>query len=84
MDESTKRISKSYATMLKDLGLARVDYLKIDVETYEWTVIPALLQHGIAKELPRQSALEMHLLATTESPQQPKCTLRLKPGNQAK
>jgi hypothetical protein len=56
---------------------------KIDVETYEWTVIPALLQHGIAKELPRQSALELHLLATTESPQQPKCTLRLKPSNQA-
>jgi hypothetical protein len=74
VDGETQRIYKTYSTMIKELKLTRVNYLKIDVEGYEWTVIPSLLDHERVKELPRQIALEMHLFPTNWF-QQPKDVL---------
>ncbi len=51
---------KTYGTIMKELGIKRVDYLKMDIEGYEWTTLPAIFDEP-SHTLPSQISFEMHI-----------------------
>ena len=53
------RIYKTWSTILRDVGVKHVSYLKIDIEGFEFEVIPEVLTSPVS-ELPRQVAIEVH------------------------
>ena len=66
VDESG-RIFKTYQTILTDLGLTKVDYLKMDIEGFEWSVAPSILKHSSKDSLPKQISFELHLFPTVRA-----------------
>lgn len=54
-------VFKTWKTILKELNIQRVDLLKMDIEGYEWTTLPFMLQHPDENKLPKQILFEMHM-----------------------
>jgi hypothetical protein len=54
---------KSWATILEDLNIKHIDFLKMDIEGFEWVVLPAVLDHKVLDELPVQISFEAHIAA---------------------
>ena len=55
------RIFKTWATILSELSIRKVDYLKMDIEGFEWNTLPYILD--APKELlPIQISFELHLI----------------------
>ncbi|KAJ3198625.1 hypothetical protein HDU82_001181, partial [Entophlyctis luteolus] len=52
-------IFKTWNTIISELKIKQVQLLKIDIEGWEWVVMPELLE--TAKVFPRQVAIEMHI-----------------------
>ncbi|KAJ3285357.1 hypothetical protein HDU79_007385 [Rhizoclosmatium sp. JEL0117] len=50
---------KSWGTTLKELGLTQVDYMKVDIEGWEWNLIPQILA-DTNQVLPLQISVEFH------------------------
>lgn len=46
--------------------LTIIDYLKIDIESYEWKVIPQILESGMLNHI-RQLSIEVHLTINTNT-----------------
>jgi len=51
---------KRLITIMKDLGLPHISYLKMDVEGYEWAVMPDILGESNQVALPHQISFELH------------------------
>lgn len=58
--DSLNRTYKTWATLIAELGIKRIDFLKIDIEGFEWVVLPAILEHKDLDELPVQISFEVH------------------------
>ncbi|KAJ3072354.1 hypothetical protein HDU98_003767 [Podochytrium sp. JEL0797] len=52
------RVYKSWETTVKELGISHVDFLKCDIEGWEWVVVPQILNMNFI--LPTQLAIEIH------------------------
>jgi hypothetical protein len=75
-----QRVYKTWPTILADLNIKRVDYLKMDIEGFEWNTLPYILE-GPAHQLPSQISFELHLVdAMIPKSDVPKDLLR-KTGN---
>ncbi|KAI3659303.1 hypothetical protein MP638_003519 [Amoeboaphelidium occidentale] len=61
--DGNKRQFKSWASILSDLKIKKIDFLKMDIEGFEWVVLPAILEHKVLDELPVQISFEVHLAA---------------------
>lgn len=57
-----KTLSSIYSMLKLHHGNAIIDYLKIDIEYNEWTVIPNIIQSGMLSKV-RQLGIEFHLYA---------------------
>ncbi|KAJ3029918.1 UNVERIFIED_CONTAM: hypothetical protein HDU68_010701 [Siphonaria sp. JEL0065] len=57
-EELSGKIYKSWSTIMTELNIINVDYLKIDIEGGEWIVMPQVLKAG--NKLPRQISIEIH------------------------
>ena len=50
------RVFKTLSTIARELGISRIDLLKMDIEGYEWVVLPAIMKDF----KPRQILVEFH------------------------
>jgi len=54
------KIYKRLITIMTDLGLTQISYLKVDVEGYEWEMMPDILDETNKIALPHQISFELH------------------------
>ncbi|KAI9346501.1 methyltransferase domain-containing protein [Obelidium mucronatum] len=66
------RIYKSWNTIVSELHLDHIDYMKMDIEGWEWVVIPQVFNGAIL--LPNQISIELH-----EEWQQPGTSSEMRP-----
>jgi len=58
--DSDGRIYKRLSTIVNDLKLTGISYLKMDVEGAEWQVLPDILRESNEVALPNQISFELH------------------------
>jgi len=62
VDETNNRIFKTFSTIIRELKIDHVSYLKMDIEGYEWAVFSELFEKGTPlATLPRQISFELHV-----------------------
>ncbi|KAI9136030.1 methyltransferase domain-containing protein [Paraphysoderma sedebokerense] len=62
--DAKKSVFRTWDTIMKDIQVQRVDVLKMDIEYFEWQVLPFLLDVP-SDNLPIQILLEIHYDANT-------------------
>ena len=57
------RIFKTWSSILRELNIKSVEYLKMDIEGFEWNTLPYILDapHSL---LPKQISFELHLVSS--------------------
>jgi hypothetical protein len=55
-----RSLSSIYKSLVDVHGLKTIDYLKIDVEFYEWIALPQIIESGMLSKI-RQLGIEVHL-----------------------
>ncbi|KAJ3176174.1 hypothetical protein HDU85_007587 [Gaertneriomyces sp. JEL0708] len=66
MQEAQEATFKTWTTTMKEVGAKRVDLLKMDIEHFEWQVLPQIAKSD-PDTLPTQILLELHYASITPS-----------------
>ena len=57
---TVRSLSSIYETLSSRHGFKPIDYLKIDIEFYEWKALPQIMESGMLSKV-RQLGIEVHL-----------------------
>lgn len=59
------RTYKRLGNIMKELNVAKISYLKMDIEGYEWQVFDELLDDSVRSISPQQISFELHVADST-------------------
>jgi hypothetical protein len=76
-DDHQGRQYRNWDYIVDEMQVGHVDYMKIDADAYEWSVLPDIFKHSekVGSVLPKQIAFELHIVEQAEGHiQQPEDT----------